>query len=85
MDPQFLATAAREGSTGCRVTAAESRPRPGSALAGPLVAAVNPSGELRMCHDGHHRDNEQHVLRSEGWEAGTSHTGVSFPTSSLCF
>jgi hypothetical protein len=57
-----------------------------SALAGRLVAAaVNLSGELRMCHDGHHRDNEQPVLSSEGCEAGTSHTGVSFPTSSLCF
>ena len=57
-----------------------------SALAGRLVgAAVNLSGELRMCHDGHHRDNEQPVLSSEGCEAGTFHTGVSFPTSSLCF
>jgi hypothetical protein len=41
--------------------------------------------ELWMCRDGHHHDNEQYVPGSEGCEAGTSHPGVTLPTSSLCF
>jgi hypothetical protein len=86
IDPQFLATATREGSTAAGLRLPNHALGSASALAGRLVAAaVNLSGELRMCQDGHHRDNEQPVLSSEGCEAGTPHIGVSFPTSSLCF
>ena len=92
MDPQFPGPPRpARGPTGCRVTAAETRPPshglgPASALAARLMAAaVNPGRrELRMCLDGHHHDNEQHALGSEGCEPGTSHSGVTLPTSSLC-
>jgi hypothetical protein len=42
-------------------------------------------GELRLCHHGHHHNDQQHVLSSECCEPDTSHTGVSFLISSPYF
>jgi hypothetical protein len=83
MDPQFLATATLPGSPAL----------PSHALGPASAFGLAPRGrrgepwrgELRLCHHGHHHNDQQHVLSSECCEPDTLHTGVSFLISSPYF